>query len=397
MSESLFIEPADVLYLRGNKLFGDAGDYSSALMPPWPSLAAGAIRSRMLVDAKVDLHQFAQGNAELPQHIAKCLGTPEDPGTFRINSFSLGKQVGKKAELYFPLPADLVIFEEEHKTQHKKEAQQEKLQEQEEASYSSHTMRPQALDARIKTSSLLPLMPLLKIATLQKPKRNIWLNHNGLATYIQGKKISKEMCIEQSELWKPDPRLGIALDAQTRTAAEGCIYTSDAVALTKGVGFVVGISGANGRIPHNKNLRFGGDGRAAQAYEIKLKWPQADWNRIQKEKSFRLVLTTPGIFEDGWKLPQVDAQNSFRFGDSSAQLISACVSRPEVVSGWDIAKHAPKVAQRIAPVGSVYFFKNFEGSLEDLKQVQEQGLVCSDRTRRAEGFNNCLIANWTEA
>ena len=38
---ALFLEPHDVLYLRGNKLFGDAGAHGEALMPPWPSMAAG--------------------------------------------------------------------------------------------------------------------------------------------------------------------------------------------------------------------------------------------------------------------------------------------------------------------------------------------------------------------
>ena len=34
MSEDRFIQPVDVLYLRGNRLFDGAGDYSEAQMPP---------------------------------------------------------------------------------------------------------------------------------------------------------------------------------------------------------------------------------------------------------------------------------------------------------------------------------------------------------------------------
>ena len=52
-STALFIEPLDVLILRGNKLFADAGSHGEALMPPWPSVAAGALRSRMLIDAGI--------------------------------------------------------------------------------------------------------------------------------------------------------------------------------------------------------------------------------------------------------------------------------------------------------------------------------------------------------
>ena len=42
MNSFHFIEPLDVLYLRGNKLFGDPGSYGESMIPPWPSVAAGA-------------------------------------------------------------------------------------------------------------------------------------------------------------------------------------------------------------------------------------------------------------------------------------------------------------------------------------------------------------------
>ena len=60
---TVLIEPLDVLILRGNKLFADAGSHGEALMPPWPSVAAGALRSRMLADARIDPAAFANGKA----------------------------------------------------------------------------------------------------------------------------------------------------------------------------------------------------------------------------------------------------------------------------------------------------------------------------------------------
>ncbi|MBO7410610.1 MAG: hypothetical protein J6T92_01675, partial [Ottowia sp.] len=75
----LFLEPLDALLLRGNQLFGDAGSYGQSLMPPWPSVAAGAIRSRILVDAGIPLGEFATGQRPHP-----ALGTPEKPGTFTL-------------------------------------------------------------------------------------------------------------------------------------------------------------------------------------------------------------------------------------------------------------------------------------------------------------------------
>ncbi len=57
--QTCFIEPLDVLFLRGNKLFGDPGSYGESLVPPWPSIAAGALRSRLLAEQRHELLRHA--------------------------------------------------------------------------------------------------------------------------------------------------------------------------------------------------------------------------------------------------------------------------------------------------------------------------------------------------
>jgi len=99
-----FIEPLDVLFLRGNKLFGDPGSFGECLVPPWPSVAAGAIRSAMLAAEGIDLGAFAQGRVHHP-----TLGTPAAPGTFAITGFTLARrQADGLVETLHALPADLV-------------------------------------------------------------------------------------------------------------------------------------------------------------------------------------------------------------------------------------------------------------------------------------------------
>ena len=83
-TNSRFIEPLDVLFLRGNQLFGEPGSYGEALMPPWPSVAAGALRTRILSDDSVDMAAFAAGRAAHPQ-----LGTPQAPGGFVLQGFQV--------------------------------------------------------------------------------------------------------------------------------------------------------------------------------------------------------------------------------------------------------------------------------------------------------------------
>src|SRR5437660_405087 len=100
---SVFIEPLDVLALRGNKLFGDPGSYGESLVPPWPSVAAGAIRS-MILARDGDPAEFAAGQWKHP-----ALGTPSAPGSFTVAAFHLAREEGDHVEPLFAPPADVVI------------------------------------------------------------------------------------------------------------------------------------------------------------------------------------------------------------------------------------------------------------------------------------------------
>ncbi|PKM06549.1 MAG: type III-B CRISPR module-associated protein Cmr3, partial [Gammaproteobacteria bacterium HGW-Gammaproteobacteria-7] len=107
MNHAVFLQPLDVLFLRGNKLFGDPGSYGEALIPPWPSVAAGALRSRILVDDGVDLAAFARGEINHP-----TLGTPAKPGSFAVTAFHLARRLADgRVELLIQPPADLLLSE----------------------------------------------------------------------------------------------------------------------------------------------------------------------------------------------------------------------------------------------------------------------------------------------
>ena len=88
---TLFLEPLDVLYLRGNKLFGGAGDHGESLMPPWPSLAAGALRSRLMAEGET-LESLAQ---------------------FQLTRFGLARRAANgEVETLWPLPADVIVTQD---------------------------------------------------------------------------------------------------------------------------------------------------------------------------------------------------------------------------------------------------------------------------------------------
>ncbi|PZP50211.1 MAG: hypothetical protein DI596_15235, partial [Azospira oryzae] len=368
----LFLEPLDVLFLRGNKLFGDPGSYGEALIPPWPSAAAGALRSRLLVDAGHDLAAFAGSENAHPE-----LGTPQKPGSFTVTAFHLARRDrGGRVEILVAPPADLVIVEpDDGKADRGRKPVVRRL-------------HPSRLAAGLASSYTLPLTPVLAEPTRSKPAGGYWLTQAGWAKYLKGETPAADDLVDSSALWSLDHRVGVGLEATTRRAADGRLFTVQAVApierhhpISKDeerrpvqagydVGFWVEVKGATP--PTSGMVRLGGDGRAAAIQAVDFAPPYPDYEMLARNQRCRLVLTTPGLFPStrsegetpraraGW-LPtgarpeekREDGAIRFELAGVAGWIVAAAVPRAEVVSGWDLANWQPKPALRAAPAGSV--------------------------------------------
>ncbi len=394
--EYRFLEPLDVLFLRGNKLFGDPGSFGESLVPPWPSVAAGAIRSRMLADEGVDLAAFARGDVLHPE-----LGTPEAPGTFTVTAFHLARRRADGAvEALIQPPADLAISEDA------------------EGALCVDALIPTALPhgEGLVCSSPLALLPVLAKAERRKTAYGYWLTQTGWKAYLAGRTPRAEDIVRSSELWLLDHRVGIGLDTASRRVADGRLFSMQAISMTKqgnrigtdtrtgkpiladyDMGFLAAVIGATP--PARGAVRLGGDGRAAAVQPAPTVLPQPDYNAIAKARRCRLVLTSPGVFSNGW-LPNgitrtADGEHHFNLHGVKGHLVCAAVSRAEVVSGWDLANGIPKTAQRVVPAGGVYWLDGLDATEATLRKLVAQGLwseLCEDSARRAEGFNRFMLA-----
>lgn len=379
---TLFLEPLDVLFLRGNKLFGDPGSYGESLVPPWPSVAAGALRSRMLVDAGIDPAAFARGTIAHPE-----LGSPTTPGAFAITAFHLGRRhADGRVEVLFQPPADLVISERDN------------------GPLTVRALFPTQLHAgegrNIHCSAPLPKLPVLAERERGKPTSGYWLTEGGWEKYLKGNIPDAADLVKSSALWSSDHRVGVGLEAETRRAAEGRLFSVQAVAMKAGVGFLV--AAQKGTLPLAGTLRLGGDGRAAALRPIEKQLPEPDYEAIADARRCRLVLTSPGIFSTGWlpngakpQAPRGDGAIRFELAGVSGWIVAAAVPRFEVVSGWDLANRRPKTAVRAAPTGSVWWIEDLEATPEALRKLVARGLwsdPCEDPIRRAEGFNRFTFA-----
>jgi len=396
-----FLNPLDVLFVRGNKSFGDPGSYGESLIPPRPSVAAGALRTRLLVDDGINLAAFAAGKIEHP-----IVGTPDRPGPFRLTAFHLARRhAAGNVEALLPLPADMAVARP-HAGGGRDSGDGILFQ----------VIVPSELSfsrTGWASSYPLPLHPVLRQRVRTKPVGGYWLTESGWRKYLQGRTDLDPAAdiIHSGRLWKLDVRVGVGLDATTRAAAEGRLFSAEAIAFMKRehgadyeVGFLVAIAGLDDDARLCRGvIRLGGDGRAAAIEAVQgYQPPEADYERVAAERKCRLVLATPGIFQKGW-LPDGVTESSdnywFELHGVRGRLVAGCIPRAEVVSGWDLAKELPKAAQRAVPAGTVYWLDELEARPEDLQRLTESGLwadPCPNPQRRAEGFNRVWVASWSE-
>jgi CRISPR-associated protein Cmr3 len=369
---SVFIEPLDVLVLRGNKLFGDPGSYGESLVPPWPSVAAGAIRSEILARAG-DPVAFARGEWRHP-----ALGTPSEPGPFTVTDFQLARRNGDRVSPLFAPPADLVI-----------EADGDAI---------TAVRRVRPRPSPLASSNPLPLLPVLPQETRTKPAAGWWLTAAGWQRHLRNDPVSRVHFVKSSGLWRYDLRVGVGLSAATRSVEEGKLFSVNAVAFEREVGFLARIEGAGPAA--DGLLRFGGDGRGARMQVVEADWPQPDLVELSRAGRARLLLTAPGLFERGW-LPtgifEDDGVYRLDLHGVRGRLAAAAVPRREIVSGFDIASSRPKPALRAAPAGSVYWLEALDATPDALGKLAEIGLWPCERhddPRRAEGFNRITFASF---
>lgn len=398
----VYVRPTDSLFVRGNLAFGDSGEHGASLMPPPPSLFAGAFRSALLGNDAAQLAAFVQHGQCSHPALAQCLGTPQVPGDFCLTWLSLagqpaGAQAGAAPEAIAAMPADLLVL-----------------------GRAFAALAPRAVPSGVQSVGDLPLRPTLVSARQEKPKGGVWLRQAGLAQHLAGQLPADTAQLEGKHLYQRDPRLGIGLNEHARTAEVGLIYTTEGFAFSpqarptpttpapfESTGFLVGLAGVQALLPAEGVLRLGGDGRSAHYRRVSFK-PPVVADIVGKQGRFRLILQTPGLFAQGW-LPdsvtrQADGSHRLQAPGFSARLACAALGRREVVSGWDLHQWAPKPAQAAAPAGSVYWFDQFEGSPDKLATWVQNGLCAHDSAqarhpqqhiRRAEGYNRALLAVWS--
>ncbi len=370
-----FVRPVDVVMLRGNKLFGEAGSYGDVVVPPWPSVFAGAFRSYLWNTLSANKRR-------------QIIGDPRIWGTFRLRWLSVGRIHGTELDsMLVPLPSDVVVLMEEGKA--------------------VGILKPKTIDrGSITSSSVLPMHMVASTSAPGKTTNQGLISSAGVKKWQESRRGIEVSQVGQ--IFMSDTRLGIGMNVDSRTASEGALYTSDSVTMREGYGFLVGICGEEGFLPKKGLLRLGGDGRGAEFLEVKAK-EQVDLatrpsELLRNSDRLKIAAVTPLIFEDGWipdGVRQQDNDYVLELEGFSARLVSVALKRYETISGWDMANRRPKLARRAVPPGSVYFFDRCEGNKETFYKWCRGGMRDMRRNEglrstEIEGFNTVVVGLWRD-
>ena len=152
-----------------------------------------------------------------------------------------------------------------------------------------------------------------------------------------------------------EPRVHVALDPQTGTAARSLLFSSAGWRYAEGAGLLVEVDAPADQSPTPGGV-LGAEGRPARITVETGMLPgfdAKDWRgrwmdlaaRSPGRLALRVQLLTAGCF-GGWAPNRPDLP----------PLLAAALGPHQALSGWSLAARAPRAIRRLAPAGSVYIY-----------------------------------------
>lgn len=199
------------------------------------------------------------------------------------------------------------------------------------------------------------------------------------------------------QLWKSEPRVGIELDANSRTAKESNLYAINMIRPKKHVALVVGVDGIPEEwcqsVRQNTNVvNLGGEGKLAglKITDKQIELPaMPDLIPVKGKVLFTVTLITPGYF--GNRKQTQKAIMSLQPWINQT-CITACIGKARQIGGWDLSANRPRPLLPFIPSGSTWFFEGDEADIDEIAELHGQYLG----ERNAYGYGQILIGRWEE-
>lgn len=379
----LFIEPNDVLMFRDGRPFAGGDDhFARGVFPPSPATLYGALRSYILSNRWSEFNKFASEPELIPSDLKAEIGTPENMGSLALTQVTLAKRNNSGLEQLFPMPKD-VVKEKGNSPCPSGISEKEELYLLKPTNFSgSRTITdiPQGL-----SNMWYPTEKPMEAATG-------FLSSKEIGEYLSGN--SPFSAIKLQDVYKTEERTGVKKSRLTRSVETGKLYSVEYFRLNENVGFAIEVENTK-LLPESGILRLGGDNRSA-GYTV------VSWNNISngpikekvaETKRFKLVLTTPAIFKQGWLPEGIDlTAMQGQINGVAVKLISVCIGKPIGIGGYDFVKNHPKIMKKAVPAGSVYYFELKDGNADSL--FEKLWLKSISDERAQEGFGITLIGGF---
>lgn len=146
---------------------------------------------------------------------------------------------------------------------------------------------------------------------------------------------------------------------------------------------------------------IGGEARLGHIRKCEKLWPECPQeltNKLNATRTFRLILITPAIFDNGYLPGFVDPKTlEGKLGSLELRLKAAAVPRWQAGTSWDMLEggkgQGMRKVQRLAPAGSVYWFEVSQGNAGELSNYWLQSV--SDQ-RANDGYGLAVPGIWTQ-
>lgn len=386
MSYFLTLTPRDPLIARDGRPFGAGqGHRMRSLNWPYPSVLAGALRTLL---GKMNGGDFSSEN------LLSALKR------LRV----AGPLLQANQELYFPAPADLIVWEDEERQQRIVMPLRPDLN-------AKGCDLPEGL---VPVSVTQDVKPASTPAFWSKPQMCCWLL-NASGRDFPASPTPEKTTPGSGYLPTPEKeeRTHVKIDPRAGAAEESFLFMTVGLDLSvkcsaQPLTLAARIDGAEAfaeQLPTLDTLHpFGGERRLVHWRSCEsTAWdaPQTLRDALRSEPRVRLVLATSAIFTHGWRPGWLNDrfEGSPPASNVRLKLVSACVGRWQPISGWSLEQGqvGPKAIRRLAPAGSVYFFTVVEGNAATLVDQHWLRSVSDDQQDQRDGFGLALWGKWDAA
>jgi len=382
----IILEPVDTLFFRDGKPFNQGEDhFARGFFPPTPQTFQGVVRSKVLSDRCGCFKIYGKGCLSCP-HMGKCTVPEEIGGSFsgaeegriEIHGPYLAKKEQGNWVVLYPTPLDWMRLKEKENTPR----------------YFCLEIRKESVNCDLR--GLLFPQPPESVSNKEFEPASGLIDEAGFLDYLIGK-VEKGKVWSGKDLWDTEYRSGIGRDMSKATTKEGQLYFIKAIRLQEETGLWAKITGLKEDFLPHGFIGIGGEGRASRYIILPdtIENFAADKdieNHIDETGCFKLVLLQPALFALGW-LPDGIDQETYQGSLNGIQvrLVSACIGKPVMIGGWDMAANCSKPLLKYVPAGSIYYFEveKHKGG-EVMKKLH--GKKIGRQTRI--GFGHCVVGGW---